>query len=59
MVFGLSLCLFSIFILVAMSPVEVAGEKTVFLIRHAESEENRRISSLKKSVKNLGRLECQ
>jgi broad specificity phosphatase PhoE len=55
MVFRVSHCLVSIFILVAMSPVEVSGEKTVFLIRHAESEENRRISSLKKSVKNLGR----
>ena len=32
------------------------GEKTVYLIRHAESEENRRIGSLKNTFKSLGRL---
>jgi broad specificity phosphatase PhoE len=30
--------------------------KTVFLIRHAESDENRRLASLSKSVKGLGRF---
>jgi len=30
--------------------------KTVFLIRHAESDENRRLASLTKSVKGLGRF---
>jgi broad specificity phosphatase PhoE len=30
--------------------------KTVYLIRHAESDENRRLASLSKSVKGLGRL---
>ena len=30
--------------------------KTVYLIRHAESEENRRLGSLKTSVKGLGKF---
>eukprot|EP00980_Cylindrotheca_fusiformis_P015206 scaffold4222_cov115-Cylindrotheca_fusiformis.AAC.2 len=40
---------------VAMSTAAVSGGKTVFLIRHAESDENRRTASLKKSLMGLGR----
>lgn len=49
--------LVSIRSLITMSQVKVSAEKTVYLIRHAESDENRRISSLKKSFKNLGRAQ--
>lgn len=39
-----------------MSTPEESTEKTIYLIRHAESEENRRIASLKNCGKTLARL---
>ncbi|CAJ1943098.1 unnamed protein product [Cylindrotheca closterium] len=39
-----------------MSVPEESVEKTIYLIRHAESEENRRIGSLKNSLRTLGRF---
>ncbi|KAL3944401.1 MAG: hypothetical protein SGBAC_001525 [Bacillariaceae sp.] len=39
-----------------MSAPEETAKKTIYLIRHAESEENRRIGSLKNSLRTLGRF---
>ena len=51
-----TLIILTLIIASTMSTSEEPVEKTVYLIRHAESEENRRICSLKNSLRTLGRF---
>lgn len=46
--------LLALLIFLVMSTTQSSGAKTVYLIRHAESEENRRIGSLKTSLRDIG-----
>ncbi len=54
--YSLLVSLFSLCSCFATMTTPVSATKTIYLIRHAESEENRRLSSLGRCFKNLGKF---